>query len=121
MLGHLYFAIWWPQGDLCDVWVTSCSSGFNKASALDFPLTILTTPPHDTWCCPGSTKCQGSPAVAKSEPYETLQSPTIFGLSVKFVPVISLPSTLLSSILPSHPLPLKHFYPLSTTGDHSEV
>ena len=48
----------------------TCRPGFNKALALNFPLTILTTTPLDTWCCPGSIKCQGSPGVRKSKPYE---------------------------------------------------
>ena len=44
------------------------ATGFNKASALDFPSTILTPTPFDTWCCPGSTKCQGSPGIGKVSP-----------------------------------------------------
>ena len=49
-------------------------TGFNKALALDFPLTIPTTTPLDTWCCPCSTKCQGSLQLEKASPW-TLWGP----------------------------------------------
>ena len=60
-------------------------AGFNKALAFDFTSKILTTTPLDTWCCPGSTKCQGSPAVGKSKPHEPCRVQLFFGVSVKFV------------------------------------
>ena len=45
------YRIRWPQLINAPIFL----SGFNKASALDFPSTIHHS--LDTWCFPGSTKC----------------------------------------------------------------
>ena len=45
-----------------------CTAVFNKGSALNFPLTILTITPLGTWWHPGITKCQGSLESEKASP-----------------------------------------------------
>jgi hypothetical protein len=55
---------------------------FNKASILDFPLTILTITPLDTWWHPGPNKDQGSLKLEKNT-HINQADPTISAKSVR--------------------------------------
>ena len=57
---------------------------FNKASALEFPSTILTNIPLDTWWCPGITKCQETLELEKASPMNPAGSNYFEGLCQSF-------------------------------------
>ena len=103
-----------------------CISGFNKASALDFPSTILTTTPLYTWCCSGFTKCKRSCVVEKMSPINPAESKYVWRMSQMcqiFCHFLILESRFFFSTLdlakfdPSNPSPTvgTHFNPFSFT------